>query len=69
MKPKAFILASVALFALGVSSATAGLCTTEIENLVKVLAARTRAPVQALEHRVGHSRPHLRQISILRPRR
>ena len=40
MKANAFILASVALFALGVSSATAGPCTTEIDNVVKVLAAK-----------------------------
>ena len=40
MRPNAFILASVALFALGVSSATAGPCTTEIDNLVKVITAK-----------------------------
>src|SRR5215211_6711199 len=40
MRTNAFILASVALFALGVSSATAGPCTTEIDNLVKILAAK-----------------------------
>jgi hypothetical protein len=40
MKTKAFILASVALFALGVSSADSGPCTTEIEGLTKTLAAK-----------------------------
>jgi hypothetical protein len=40
MRTNAFILASVALFALGVSSATAGPCTTEIDNLVKVITAK-----------------------------
>ena len=40
MRTNAFILASVALFALGVSSATAGPCTTEIDNLVKIIAAK-----------------------------
>jgi hypothetical protein len=40
MKTQALILASVALFALGVSSADAGPCTTEIEGLTKTLAAK-----------------------------
>jgi hypothetical protein len=40
MKTNAFILASVALFAFDVSSATAGPCTTEIDNLAKVIAAK-----------------------------
>jgi hypothetical protein len=40
MKTNALILASVALFALGVNYATAGPCTNEIDNLVKVLAAK-----------------------------
>jgi hypothetical protein len=40
MKTKAFILASVALFAFGVSSAASGPCTTEIEGLTKTLAAK-----------------------------
>src|SRR5215216_6225838 len=40
MRTNAFILASVALFALGVSSAIAGPCTTEIDNLVKVITAK-----------------------------
>jgi hypothetical protein len=40
MKTKAFILASIALFGLGVSSATAGPCGSEIDNLTKTLAAK-----------------------------
>src|SRR5215216_3674243 len=40
MRTNAFILASVALFALGVSSAIAGPCATEIDNLVKVITAK-----------------------------
>jgi hypothetical protein len=40
MKTKAFILASIALFGLSVSSATAGPCGSEIENLTKTLAAK-----------------------------
>lgn len=40
MKTKTFILASVALFALGVGSATSGPCTTEIDGLAKTLAAK-----------------------------
>jgi hypothetical protein len=40
MRTNAFILASVALFALGVSSTIAGPCTTEIDNLVKVITAK-----------------------------
>jgi hypothetical protein len=40
MKTKTFILASVALFALGVGSATSGPCTTEIDGLAKMLAAK-----------------------------
>jgi hypothetical protein len=40
MKTKAFILASVALFGLTVSSATAGPCGSEIDNLTKTLAAK-----------------------------
>jgi hypothetical protein len=40
MKANTFILASAALLALGVSSATAGPCTTEIDNLTKLLAAK-----------------------------
>ena len=40
MKTNACITASVALFALGVSSATAGPCTSEIDNLVKIVAAK-----------------------------
>ena len=40
MKTKAFILANIALFALGVSSATSGPCTNEIDSLTKTLAAK-----------------------------
>jgi hypothetical protein len=40
MKTKTFILASVALFTLGVSAAMAGPCTTEIDGLTKTLAAK-----------------------------
>jgi hypothetical protein len=40
MKTKAFILANMALFALGIGSATAGPCTVEIDTLTKTLAAK-----------------------------
>ena len=40
MKTKTLILASVALFALGVGSATSGPCATEIDGLAKTLAAK-----------------------------
>jgi hypothetical protein len=40
MKTKPFILATIALFALGVASANAGPCATEIDNLTKALAAK-----------------------------
>ena len=40
METKTFILASVAVFALGVGSATSGPCTTEIDGLAKTLSAK-----------------------------
>jgi hypothetical protein len=40
MKTKAFILANIALLALGVSSATSGPCSSEIDSLTKTLAAK-----------------------------
>src|SRR5829696_9393511 len=40
MKTNAFILVNIAVCALGVSSVAAGPCTTEIDNLVKVLASK-----------------------------
>ena len=40
MKTKTFVLAGVALFAIGLDSATAGPCTTEIDALAKSLAAK-----------------------------
>jgi hypothetical protein len=40
MKTKAFILASAALFALGIGSANSGPCTAEIDGLAKTLAAK-----------------------------
>src|SRR5215211_5398170 len=40
MKTNAFILAGIAVCALGVSSVAAGPCTTEIDNLAKVLASK-----------------------------
>jgi hypothetical protein len=40
MKANAFVLASVAVYALGASSATAGPCTTEIDSLAKVIASK-----------------------------
>ena len=40
MKTQTFVLASVALFALGVSSATSGPCTMEIDGLAKTFAAK-----------------------------
>jgi hypothetical protein len=40
MKTKTLILASVALFGLGVASANSGPCGTEIDNLTKTLAAK-----------------------------
>ena len=40
MKTNAFILAGIAVCALGVSSAAAGPCTAEIDNLAKVLASK-----------------------------
>ena len=40
MKTMAFILANIALFALGVSSATSGPCGNEIDSLSKILAAK-----------------------------
>jgi hypothetical protein len=40
MRPSIFILASGTLFALGMSSAIAGPCTIEIDNLTKALAAQ-----------------------------
>jgi hypothetical protein len=49
MKTKAFILASVALFALGVSSAASGPCTTEIEGPTKTPLPRTQALAQPPE--------------------
>ena len=39
MKTKAFILTNITLLALGVSSATAGPCSNEIDGLTKTLAA------------------------------
>ena len=40
MKTKTFILAGIALFGLGVSSAAAGPCGSEIDSLTKTLAAK-----------------------------
>jgi hypothetical protein len=40
MKTQTFVLASVALFALGVGSATSGPCTMEIDGLTKTIAAK-----------------------------
>ena len=40
MKTKTFILANIALFALGIGSATSGPCTIEINALAKTLAAK-----------------------------
>ena len=40
MKTKTFILASVAVFTLGVGSAMSGPCTTEIDGLTKTLTAK-----------------------------
>ena len=40
MKSKTLILATVALFALGVASANAGQCGTEIDSLTKAIAAK-----------------------------
>jgi hypothetical protein len=40
MKTQTFVLASVALFALGVGSATAGPCTMEIDSLTKTITAK-----------------------------
>ena len=40
MKTQAFVLASAALFALGVGSAAAGPCTMEIEGLAKTMSAK-----------------------------
>jgi hypothetical protein len=40
MKTKTLILSSIALFALGVTSANAGPCGMEIDNLTKTLAAK-----------------------------
>ena len=40
MKTNAFILVNIAVCALGVSSVAAGPCTTEIDNLAKVLASK-----------------------------
>jgi hypothetical protein len=40
MKTKTVVLAGVALFALGLDSATSGPCTTEIDALAKSLAAK-----------------------------
>jgi hypothetical protein len=40
MKSRTFILAGMALFASGVSSAISGPCTTEIDGLSKTLAAK-----------------------------
>jgi hypothetical protein len=40
MKSQTFVLASVALFALGVGSATSGPCTMEIDSLTKTIAAK-----------------------------
>jgi hypothetical protein len=54
MKTKTFILASVALFALGVDSATSGPCTTEIDGLAKTLAAKDAGsgPTPSLTRRI-----------------
>jgi hypothetical protein len=40
MNPKASIVAIIAVCALGVSAAAAGPCTTEIDNLTKVIASK-----------------------------
>jgi hypothetical protein len=40
MNPKASIVATIAVCALGVSAAAAGPCTTEIDNLTKVIASK-----------------------------
>ena len=40
MKTKTLILSSIALFALGVTSANAGPCGMEIDNLTKTLATK-----------------------------
>ena len=40
MKTKTFILAGIALFALGTGSAMSGPCTVEIDGLAKTLAAK-----------------------------
>ena len=40
MKPKTLVLASIALFAVGMNSAMSGPCTVEIEDLTKTLAAK-----------------------------
>ena len=40
MKTKALILANIALFGLGVNSATSGPCSLEIDSLTKELAAK-----------------------------
>src|SRR5215211_5168653 len=40
VKTNAFILVNIAVCALGVSSVAAGPCTTEIDNLAKVLASK-----------------------------
>jgi hypothetical protein len=40
MRTRTFILATTALFALGVTSATSGPCTVEIDSLAKTLTAK-----------------------------
>jgi hypothetical protein len=40
MNPKTSIVATIAGCALGVSAAAAGPCTTEIDNLAKVIASK-----------------------------
>ena len=56
MKTKTFVLAGVVLFALGLGSATAGPCTTEIDALAKSLAAKDAGLARPPGPRVRHYR-------------
>ena len=67
MKTKAFILASVALFALGIGSANSGPCTAELDGLAKTLAARDAGSGPTPEHRAGRNQRRGRQTSTPRP--
>jgi hypothetical protein len=60
MKIRTFVLASVALFVSGVSSAMSGPCKTEIDGLTKTLAAQDAGSYSARPSRSLKIRMRLR---------